>query len=321
VDVEFERRGRIGIATLNRPRALNAVSLGMYRLLAPQVAAWNADPAVHAIVLRGNGRAFCAGGDVRSLYDDAALRVSFFAEEYRFIEELHVSPKPFVSLAHGFTFGGGAGLSVNAAFRVAGESMQLAMPEVFIGSIPDVGATKFLRDCPGKLGLYLAMTGARIGAGDALALGLFTHFVPEAQWPELLDALTVGGAPGDVLPRFAEPPLPSPLLARAAEIDRVFSRDSVEAMDPQVPGASPLSLKLVFEQMRRAPGLDLAGALKLEYSIIQRVLQRTEFFEGVRAVLVDKDRNPRWRYASVADVPQSEVDAHFVPLGPSELQL
>jgi enoyl-CoA hydratase len=308
VDVLFEQRGGLGIATLNRPQALNAMSLGMYRLLAPQVAAWNSDPSIHAIALRGNGRAFCAGGDVRSVWSDAALKQALFTEEYRFIHALHVSAKPFVALAHGFTFGGGAGLSVNAAFPVACESTQFAMPEVFIGSIPDVGATRFLRDCPGELGLYLGMSGARIDAGDAMALGLFTHFVPEARWPELIDALAVR-PPRDVLPWFVEAPPPSKLLA------------SPPPLPSQVPGASPLSMRLVQEQLKRAPGLDLAGALKLEYRLIQHVLARSEFYEGVRAVLVDKDRNPRWRYASMSEVPDAEVEAHFASLGPEELQL
>jgi enoyl-CoA hydratase len=305
MDVLFEQRGGLGIATLNRPQALNAMSLGMYRLLAPQIAAWNSDPSIHAITLRGNGRAFCAGGDVRSVALDPSLRRTLFLEEYRFIHDLHSSQKPFVALAHGFTFGGGAGLSVNARYRVAGESLQFAMPEVFIGSIPDVGATRFLGQL-GDAGLYLGVTGARIGAGDAMALGLYTHFIPESQWPELLRQLE-NEPPELVLERLKQPP-PPPALG-------------TPAIPESVPGASPLSMRLVREQLKRGAGFDLAQALKLEFRVIQHIVAGAEFKEGIRAVLIDKDRNPRWQYPSQSEVPQSEIDRHFESLGSGELRL
>ena len=351
-DILFETRGGVGIATLNRPRALNALTLAMYRAFARELAEWGRDPDVHAVVLRGAGeRAFCAGGDIRLIYEARGARpgpgdykTEMFADEYRFIRDVHRFPKPYVALAHGITMGGGAGLSVNGRYRVATDSTVFAMPEVFIGSIPDVGASRFLGGCPGRIGLYLALSGARIGAADAMYCGLYTHHVPDARLDPLVEALTTldwrRGAEDRqmraVLDRFASPPGEAPVAALQPAIDRRFGGRSVEsivaALAEEPAGwaksaldalgrASPTSLKIVFEQLRRGAGLELEEALILEYRIIQHILGGEDFYEGVRSVVVDKDRRPSWRPATLAEVHDDEVEAYFHPLANAELRL
>jgi enoyl-CoA hydratase len=211
------------------------------------------------------------------------------------------------------------------------------MPEVFIGSFPDIGATRFLGLAPGKIGLYLALTGARVGAADAMYLGLARHFIPASRFEELTEAL--GSASGDVdvvLKRFAGEPGPSKLAALRPAIDRCFGQGSVEGIvsalreEPEdwakdalaaMERASPLSLKLAFEVMRREAGLEIEGALTLEYRAMMRVMTGDDFFEGVRTVVIDKDQKPRWRHGSLPEVSDREVEGHFGDLGDRELQL
>lgn len=339
----FERRGDLGIATLNRPEVLNAMTLDMYRAFAPQLDAWARDPMIQAVLLRGTGeRGFCAGGDVRALYNSRHAppgpddyKTDLFTEEYQFIRALHRFPKPFVALTHGITMGGGAGLSVNARYRVAAENTVFSMPEVFIGSIPDVGATRFFNRCPGRIGLYLALTGARIGAADALYCGLFTHFVPRDRFEDLTEAL----AEGDVeaaLARYATDPGDAALAALQPAIDRCFGQPSVEAILAALrerqadwsraalkamESASPMSLKIVYRQMQQGAGIELEQALVLEHRIIRHLLAGDDFYEGVRSVVIDKDRNPHWRFASLDQISETEVERYFERLGAAELAL
>jgi enoyl-CoA hydratase len=349
-EVLFEQHGGLAVATLNRPNALNAVNLGMYRTFEPQLAAWAADPKVGALLLRGAGdRAFCAGGDVRAIYESRGrplLRGEYafdmFREEYIFIRNLHHFPKPQIALASGITMGGGAGLSVNGMFRVVTESTLIAMPEVFIGSIPDVGATRFLNACPGRTGLYLALTGGRVGAGDALYCGLATHYVPKARLGELTAALGEvdwhqGAAPAQaraVLARFAETSPEGSLARLQPAIDACFARDAVEQIVVALEQlsapwarealaamrrASPLSLKLAFRQLGQGGGMALEAALALEFRIILHLLAEEDFYEGVRAVVVEKDHKPRWHFSSLAEVTSEVVEQHFAGLGEREL--
>src|SRR3954463_6083018 len=205
-DILFGREGGVAIVTLNRPQALNAFTLDMYRRFDPILRGWAEDPAIRAVLIRGAGeRAFCAGGDVRAIYEagrglsgDRSLTSVFFREEYELIRRIHRYPKPYVALIDGITMGGGAGVSVNGAFRVATERTMLAMPETGIGLFPDVGATRFLNLCPGQIGRYLGLTGARIGPGDALYCRFAPHFVPRERVPELVAALErIGWRAGD----------------------------------------------------------------------------------------------------------------------------
>jgi enoyl-CoA hydratase/carnithine racemase len=195
-EILLERRGALGVVTLNRPQALNTLSLGMYRAADPQLVAWERDPAIRAILVQSaGGKAFCAGGDVRAIHDargqggDGDYKSDFFREEYWLIERIHRSRKPHIALVDGITMGGGMGISINGSHRVATERTLMAMPEVHIGLFPDVGATRFLNLCPGKIGLYLALTGTRIKAVDALYCGFATHYVPHERLSALVSAL------------------------------------------------------------------------------------------------------------------------------------
>jgi len=339
----FHQRGGLGIATLNRPKALNALTLGMIRAFDRQLTAWEADGSVRAVLLRGEGRAFCSGGDVRLVHasrHDAPgpgdYKTELFRDEFRFMRRLHRLRKPGVALTHGITMGGGAGLSVNAAPCVASETSVFAMPEVFIGSFPDVAATRFLGRAPGRMGLYLSLTGARAGAADAMYLGFARHFVPQARFDELTDALASGSGPVDaVLARFQAEAGKSRLAALRPAIDRCFGQDSVEAIVAALrnePGewakealaamerASPLSLKLAFRMLQQWRGLEIEDALTLEYRAMMHVFAGEDFYEGVRAVLIDKDQKPRWRFGSLAQVREAEVERHFEGLGERELR-
>lgn len=351
-DIVLERRGALGIVTLNRPKALNTLSLAMYRVMDPKVLEWGGDPSVRAIVVRGAGdRAFCAGGDVRAIYDARAhpqgrrgdYKADFFREEYRLIERVHRFPKPYIALMDGIAMGGGMGVSVNGSHRVATERSLCAMPEVHIGLFPDVGATRYLNLCPGKIGLYLALTGARIKAADMLYVGFATHYVRHDRMADLVEALAgIGWGAGEdrvqvdsVLARFHESPGEPPLTAMRPQIDRCFSGESVEAILEALAKegsdwaretraimerASPISLKITFHQMRLgAGGMDIEAALALEYRMTQHVMAAHDFFEGIRAVLVDKDQKPRWEPASLAEIGDAEVASYFESLGAREL--
>ncbi len=346
-EILIERRGGIGLVTLNRPQALNTLSLAMYRRFDPALAEWAHDPAVRAVVVRGaGGRAFCAGGDVVAIYrarseqGGGGYKADFFREEYQLVRRVHRFPKPYVALMNGVTMGGGAGVAVTGAVRVATEATVFAMPEVQIGLFPDVAATRFLNLCPGRIGLYLALTGRRLGAADALYCGLATQFVPGERLEALVGALA--SLPGYEDPaaeveravaQHAADPGPATLPALRAEIDRVFAGDSVEAIVAAleresaawarealaaIATASPLSLKLTFRQLRHG-ATTVEAALQLEYRLTQHAMAGKDFFEGIRALLVDKDRKPRWQHPSLAAVRDAEVEAYFQPIGEREL--
>ena len=350
-EVLFERRGGLALATLNRPQALNAVTLGMFRAMRPQLASWAGDPGVRAVLLQGAGdRAFCAGGDVRAIYDarDRPLspgdyKFEMFREEYLFIRELFRLAKPRIALARGITMGGGMGLAINGSHCVATGNTVFAMPEIFIGSVPDVGATRFFNRCPGQVGPYLALTGARIGAADAIDCGLATHFVEGHRFAELTAALAAidwrEGAEhaqvDAVLAGFAADPGAAALPALRPAIDRCFAKGTVEEIVAALrleegawarealsamERASPLSLKLTLRQVRLGAGMEIEEALALEFRLIHHLLLEDGFYEGVRAVLVDKDKKPRWRLASLEEISEAEVDRHFADLGPLELR-
>jgi enoyl-CoA hydratase len=351
-DILFGREGGVGTVLLNRPQALNAFTLGMYRQFGPKLYEFAGDPAIHAVLIEGAGdRAFCAGGDVRAVYEagkgiagDPSFTSVFFAEEYRIISFIHHYPKPYLAILDGITMGGGAGVSVNGAYRVATEKTMFAMPETGIGLFPDVGATRFLNLCPGQIGRYLGLTGARLGAADALYCGFATHFVPRERVPELKAALigTVWNAGPEqaqieaVLARFIADPGRPPLADKRAAIDRCFAGDSVEAIldaleaetaDPQWAAEtratlltkSPTSLRITLRQLILGRKLDLEDALKLEYRMTQHVMAAHDFYEGVRAALVDKDQKPRWRPGRLAEIGETAAEAYFASLGDREL--
>ena len=347
-DILFERRGAAGIVTLNRPKALNAVTHGMVKALRAQLGAWADNPAITRVVITGAGeRAFSAGGDIRALYDlgqsgrrDEALQ--FWRDEYPLNAVIKNYRKPYVALIDGLVMGGGVGVSVHGSHRVAGDRYHFAMPEVGIGFFPDVGATWFLPRMPGELGTYCALTGERFGCADGVFSGLATHRVPSARFPALLDGLTGTVSVDAVLAAFNEPAGEGPIAARRAAIDRLFGGSSVEgildALDRESGSASadaawaektaaiirtksPLSLKIALAQVRRGKALDFAACMRAEFRIVSRIIEGKGFYEGVRAVIVDKDNQPRWQPASLAGVSEAEVERHFAALGASELIL
>ena len=340
-EILFERRGAAGVVTLNRPKALNAISHGMVRKLAAQLNAWAGDPAVTRVVVTAAGeRAFSAGGDIRALTDLGRAgrqqeALQFWRDEYALNCAIKSYSRPFIALIDGMVMGGGVGISVHGSHRVAGDRYQFAMPEVSIGFFPDVGGTFFLPRMPGEIGTYCALTGERLRAADAHAAGVATHVVPSAQFPALLDAFA-GGEPVDtVLAPFASSPQPGPVLARREAIDRLFAGDRVEdilaRLDGEAAGASadadfardtaalirtkcPLSLKIALAQVRRGRQWTFAECMRAEFRIVSRIIYGHDFYEGVRAVLVDKDQRPQWRPAALSEVSDAEVERHFAPL-------
>src|SRR5690242_14033689 len=333
-DILFERRGAAGVVTLNRSQALNAVTHGMVRTLRARLEQWADDPAItRVIITAAPGRAFSAGGDIRALTDlgkagkiDEA--VQFWRDEYPLNAYIKNYRKPYVALIDGIVMGGGVGVSIHGSHRVAGDRYQFAMPEVGIGFFPDVGATWFLPRLPGALGAWCALTAERLRADDAVAAGVATHRVRSARFPELLDGLT-GTVPVDaLLAAFAEPASSGPGSALRPAIDRHFAAATVEdilvrldAGEPPAPalaatirGKAPLSLKIALAQVRRGPHWSFDDCMRAEFRIVSRIVRGVDFYEGVRAVIIDKDNAPRWRPASLAEVTDAEVERHFAPL-------
>lgn len=340
-------RGPVGHILLNRPKALNALTLPMVDVIVPALKSWAADPAIKLVVIRGAGdRAFCAGGDVRAVWDAGlqrkrgegagALTAAFFAAEYRLNRMIKCFPKPYVALMDGITMGGGVGLSVHGSHRVTTEKTLLAMPETGIGLFPDVGGTWFLPRLPGKLGLYLGLTGARVMAGDLAYTGIATHHSRSDALDDLEkdleaalnDAPDADAALEAVLGHHAATLDQPTLAAHRAAIDRCFTADSVEGILANLAAEggewaakttatllamSPTSLKVTFEQLRRGAALEFDDCMRLEFRMTQAVMDGHDFYEGIRSVLVDKDRNPKWQPASLDSVDPAFVARHFDP--------
>ncbi len=338
-EVICSRRGVAGEIWLNRPKALNALNLSMVRLMTSALEAWALDPDIERVVIRGTGeRAFCAGGDIRLLHDqgkagDFVAQRMFWREEYELNRLIHRYPKPYVALIDGIVMGGGAGVSIHGSHRIVGDRTMFAMPEVGIGFFPDVGASWFLPRLPGETGTYLALTGARIGAGDAVDLGLAQAYVRSARFNELAEALTQSGETTGILVRFADH-APAPTLPRAL-IDQAFSGNEIRAIRDDLDGLartdgeagdlardwqktlssrSPTSLCLALRQMREGCQLDIEAVMQMEYRILSRIVRGSDFYEGVRAVLIDKDNSPIWNPARLDDIDPAQIDAHFSPL-------
>ncbi len=348
-EIRFERRGGLVVVTLNRPHALNALSLPMCRALDAGLIAWRADPDVRAVLIKGTGaRAFCAGGDIRALHDiltreGVAAAARFYALEYPMNSRLHHFPKPYIALLDGIVMGGGVGVSVHGSHRVVTERTAFAMPETAIGFFPDVGATYVLPRLPGSLGLHLGLSGARLGAADCLYAGIGTHHVATDRLEALEQALAEADLAGDafaavdrVLACFRADPGPGELPDLRARIDRCYGRPSLagvlEALagEPsgwgaaeleQIRSKSPTSLAVTFRQLGSGATLDFDAAMRLEYRLVHRFLAGHDFREGVRARIVDKDNRPRWRPERVAEVTEAAVDAYFAPLSEGDLML
>lgn len=353
-DVIFEVKGPIGLITLNRPKALNALTLEMILEIGRQLREWAANSAVSAVVIRGAGdRAFCSGGDIRAIWEDGkAMREgrgegriarNFFREEYRLNRQIKVFPKPYIALIDGITMGGGVGVSVHGSHRVTTERTLFAMPEAGIGLFPDVGATYFLPRMPGYTGRYIGLTGARLQAGDLHYLGIGTGHVPSDKLDALVEDFAKADWSTDADPyKLAdditaghEIKVDPPILAQHRElIDRAFQHERVEevfadleadgsefaaAAIKSMRGLSPTSLKVTLAQLHKGVELSFDDAMRLEFRITRALLNDHDVYEGIRAAVIDKDRSPKWSPASLEGVSEADVDRHFAELGDDEL--
>jgi enoyl-CoA hydratase/carnithine racemase len=348
-EILFDRRGQWGVVTLNRPDALNALTWDMCKRLRAQLVEWERSAAVRAVLIKGAGeKAFCAGGDIRWLYDNArkdpAGACEFFREEYRLNAVIHQYVKPYVALIDGIVMGGGVGVSVHGDFRVAGDRTLFAMPETGIGLFPDVGGGHFLPRLHDGLGLYYGLTGARAKAADCMAAGVATHYCKTEEVPVLereLLGLSLGGHPHAdieaVLDGFAGDPGEAHINQIRDPLKKLFSgHESFDAFfaalksdGHDVAGdmlrvlsrMSPTSLRLTFEQLKRGALLDFDDCMKMEFRMVRRVMEGHDFYEGVRATIIDKDKNPRWSPGTVEGVNDAAIACYFEPLGAAELQL
>ena len=332
--------GRVGRLTLNRPKALHALTATMCRLMTEALTAWKDDPAVELVMIDHSGeRGFCAGGDIRMLYDDVPnggrLAREFFFTEYRLNELLFRYPKHVIAFMDGVTMGGGVGVSRPARFRVATERTTFAMPETGIGLFPDVGGGWYLPRMPDHIGLWLAMTGARIKAADCELVGVASDYVESARLPELKAAIVADPAAVErLLTEFEGDPGRPTIAQHQDEIEKIFSLGSVEAITAALEASqsdwareqlavlrtkSPQTVKVAFRQLRLgAQARSFAENMAMEYRIASRVVLRPDFREGVRAVIVEKDNAPRWTPPTLEDVTEDLLDQIFAPLPTDE---
>lgn len=344
-DILVNVRNGVGILTLNRPRAINSLNEGMVAGIAAALDAWENDDTIHTVLLTGAGeRGLCAGGDVVVLYHSAkaggADARKFWYDEYRLNARIGSYPKPYVAVMDGIVMGGGVGVAAHGSVRVVTDTTKMAMPEVGIGFIPDVGGTYLLSRAPGALGLHAALTGAPFGGADAIAMGFADHYVPHADLAEFTEAIVNDGVDSALAVHAVEPP-PSPLLAQRDWIDTCYAGETVAdilaALREHDAGTaagqtggtaagdaanliatrSPVSLAVTLVAVRRAAKLDtLEEVLQQEYRTSCASVRSHDFVEGIRAQLVDKDRDPHWSPPSIAAVTQADVDAYFVPADP-----
>jgi enoyl-CoA hydratase len=326
-DIHFDTVGVAGIITLNRPKALNSLTEPMVLQLSEALTEWAADDRVQRVAIRGEGKAFSAGGDLRDVHTRREAAASFFAAEYRTNYLIKMFPKPYVAVMDGIVMGGGAGVSVHGSHRIASENIVFAMPEVGIGFVPDIGASHFLSEMTGELGLYLALTGARLGLDRAAAAGLVTHATTRERLADALDrtahARDLDRALGEL--RVGTEPWPADETGVMAD---AFGADSVTAILERLDEAatasafaaetartmrarSPTSLEITFREIRRARGKPFAEQIRTEFRIVSHILEGHDFYEGIRAVVIDKDGAPRWSPASLAAVDPEAVEAHF----------
>ncbi|QFT59690.1 putative enoyl-CoA hydratase echA8 [Sulfitobacter sp. THAF37] len=339
-DIDIRITGRAGRITLTRPKALNAMTYDMCLAIEAALDDWATQDAVALVIIDAEGdRAFCSGGDIAELYEtgtkgDYAYGRRFWADEYRLNNKMFSYAKPIVSLLQGFTMGGGVGIGCHGSHRIVGDSSQVAMPECGIGLVPDVGGTLILARAPGRLGEYLGTTGTRMEPDDAIFAGFADTYVPEDQWPALIAKLE---SSGDVSEISGQTPPSGPLRDQIDAVDRLFAGedlgavlsslqtdDSEFAKDAlkKISRVSPLSAACCIEIVRRLrdAGPTMAAALDLEYRFTYRAMAQGDFLEGIRAAIIDKDRNPRWQHAS-GQVPPAAISDMLHPLGADAVKL
>jgi len=332
--------GSAGYLTLNRPRAIHALTLEMCHAMSAELSAWKGDAAVEAVIVdHSEGRGFCSGGDINllrqsALTDGGASGRAFFHDEYQLNHQMFTYPKPIVAFMDGITMGGGVGISQPARYRVATQNTRFAMPETGIGLFPDVGGGWYLSRLDGRIGRFLALTGARIDGAECLWAGLATHYLPHEALAEAKSRIEAGHEPGGVLSSLAVTPPEAKIADYASQIRKHFASDrledivaSLESDDSEwaakelatLRTKSPQTLKVALRQLAEAEALtDFADNMALEYRIASRVLTLPDFAEGVRAVIVDKDNAPKWDPATPEAMTDDMLDAIFAPLPQQE---
>jgi enoyl-CoA hydratase len=338
------RQGAVGRIHLNRPKALNSLTLGMVKAIAKALVHFEHDPAVRCILLDGEGsRGLCAGGDIRAIHESGRRQDGeaelFWREEYILNACIAEYPKPYIAIMDGITMGGGIGLAAHGSHRVVTERSKVAMPEVGIGFVPDVGGTWLLSRTPGELGTYLALTGETIGAGDAIRTGLADIMVPSERLPAMIDALASlpQAAASDeiegVLQSYSRPADDGMLWQHRDLINNCFSRNSVEEICSALTGVvddfasatlhslrskSPTSLKVTLKLLHLAHNASLEDCLLREFRAAVRCLQGHDFYEGIRAAIIDKDRSPRWQPDTIGAVSEADIDRYLAPVHAGE---
>ncbi|MEZ2332377.1 enoyl-CoA hydratase/isomerase family protein [Mesorhizobium sp. RCC_202] len=339
-EIRFERMGRAGVVTLTRPQALNALTHNMVKALSRALDAWEEDAGINVVVVKAEGRAFSAGGDLLHVYEARRTGkppVDFFADEYRLNARIARFKKPYVALIDGIVMGGGVGIAFHGSHRVLTENAQFAMPEVGIGFFPDVGGSHLLPDLGGSFGMYLALTGNRIRYGDALWSGLATHTIKAQDQAGLLDELAASNDPNAELRDFFIPAKRETERQDLDSIARHFSQNSladiIASLEQKAASdafaaktlatirtRSPTSLHVAWREISAGSTLSMDECMKMEFRILNRMLAGHDFYEGIRAVIIDKGSTPEWRPSSLGDISAAEIDAYFAPLD-QELEL
>ena len=333
--------GSLGLITLNRPEALNSLNHEMISAMLTTLARWAVSSEIKAVVVRAvEGRAFCAGGDIRMVYQAAKAKnptmTDFFHDEYQLNRVIHHFPKPYIALLDGITMGGGVGISIHGSHRVATERFVFAMPETGIGFFPDVGGSYFLPRLPHRTGYYLGLTGARIKVDDCLTLGLCTHKVIHDDIPNVIEALTntdmgqnAHAVVTTVLNQYSHKPLPTPLHQAEAEVQHCFSGETIEKIIERLQASddslcndallalqkkSPTSLIVTLQALNNGANLTFDDCMQQEFRLVTRFLLAHDFIEGIRAAIIDKDQAPAWQPNTLSGVDQASIEEYFMPL-------
>lgn len=339
-DIFIRTEQRAGRITLQRPDALNALTYPMCISIAEALKEWRTSKEIEVVVIDAEGdRAFCAGGDIADMYQyglrgDCGYGRRYWRDEYRMNAAINEFPKPVISFMHGYVMGGGVGVGCHGSVRVVGESSRIAMPECSIGLVPDVGGSYLLSRGPGHTGECLGISGYRMDAADAIAMGFADHFIREEHWPDVIKKVCDSGDTKHILDA-ASPPVLGKLACQLDTINVVFCRgslvDVVNSLEQQqdsfsaeclkrMKNNSPLSMACalaLIRMQRKSP--DLRCALGLEYRFVYRSLEQSDFLEGIRARIIDKDNKPQWQHADIRGVVLDEVEEMLAPLGEHEL--
>lgn len=336
-DVIFEEKGNrnhlIGIIILNRPGSLNALNHSMVNAISAALDRWDKDKDIKAVVIKGNGdKAFCAGGDIRQLYQERKNSVKlkqFFYDEYQLNRKIFHYKKPYFSLLHGIVMGGGLGISIHGKYKIAAPNLKLAMPEAKIGFFPDVGSSYFLSRLENSVGIYLALTGEKLDVADAIFLGLVDFPIDCERFDEIMDALLVAGSEKDLsmVHHLKKSVGASEIEIRVEKIKKHFSHPTIEQIfnsllqdvDPWAKKnyellhrMSPLSLKVILKQMQLAKNLSFDECIDMEYRMVQHFILGGDFFEGIRALVIDKDNQPKWKIPDIRSVSNIIVEGYFI---------